>query len=155
METQMKAKLNNPELATKLIPPWHVGCRRLTPGVNYLETLGKENVTVVYGEIERITEKGCLCDNGKEYPLDILVCATGFDTTFKPRFPLINPDGQNLQEVWTESPGSYLGVAAADFPNYLIFLGPNCPIGNGPVLSAIGKDMSPNVIEIPTSISRH
>jgi hypothetical protein len=30
-----------------------------------------------------------------------------------------------------------MGVAASGFPNYLIFLGPNCPIGNGPVLSAI------------------
>lgn len=65
------------------------------------------------------------------------ICATGFDTTFKPRFPLIGPKNNNLQDEWAKDPRSYLGIAAADQPNYLIFLGPNCPIGNGPVLSAI------------------
>ncbi|KAF7187781.1 FAD-binding monooxygenase moxY [Pseudocercospora fuligena] len=137
MVQQMKEKLGDENLISKLIPEWSVGCRRLTPGVNYLETLTKPNVTTVYGEIEKITERGCVCDDGKEYPIDILICATGFDTTFKPRFPLINAAGKNLQDVWAKEPKSYLGIAAAEFPNYLIFLGPNCPIGNGPVLSAI------------------
>lgn len=105
--------------------------------MNYLETLTKPNVSVVYGDINEITEKGCLCSDGNEYPVDTLICATGFDTTFKPRFPLIGPKGKNLQDVWAKEPKSYLGCAAAEFPNYLIFLGPNCPIGNGPVLSAI------------------
>lgn len=135
---QMKEKLGDEYLESKLIPDWSVGCRRLTPGVNYLESLTKENVEVVYGEINEVTEKGPLCDNGKEYPVDVLICATGFDTTFKPRFPVISDNGENLQDKWSATdPQSYFGVAAAGFPNYLIFLGPNCPIGNGPVLSAI------------------
>lgn len=134
---QMREKLGNPFLEEKLIPDWSLGCRRLTPGVNYLESLTKPNVEVVYGEINSVTEKGPLCDNGVEYPVDVLICATGFDTTFKPRFPVINPSGQNLQDKWSAEPESYMGVAAAGFPNYLIFLGPNSPIGNGPVLSAI------------------
>jgi hypothetical protein len=137
MLAQMKEKLNNKFLEEKLIPQWSVGCRRLTPGVNYLESLTKPNVEVVYGEITAVTEKGCLCDNGNEYPVDVLICATGFDTSFKPRFPVVNHEGENLQDKWAVDPESYFGMAAANFPNYLIFLGPNCPIGNGPVLSAI------------------
>ncbi|KAF4120115.1 putative flavoprotein CzcO associated with the cation diffusion facilitator CzcD [Geosmithia morbida] len=138
MMQQMKAKLGNAYLEDKLIPDWSVGCRRLTPGVNYLESLTKPNVEVVYGEINSVTERGPLCNNGEEYPVDVLICATGFDTTFKPRFPIINPSGENLQDKWTENdPESYMGVAASGFPNYFIFLGPNCPIGNGPVLCAI------------------
>jgi hypothetical protein len=134
---QMSDKLSNPYLEERLIPNWHVGCRRLTPGVGYLEALGKENVEVVYGEINSISEKGCVCDNGKEYPVDVLICATGFNTSFKPRFPVVGPDGTNLQDAWKDEAQSYFGIAAAEVPNYLIFLGPNCPIGNGPVLSAI------------------
>lgn len=76
---QMKGKLNDSYLEEKLIPEWGPGCRRLTPGINYLETLHKENVKVVYGEINSITEKGCLCDDGKEYQVDVLICATGFN----------------------------------------------------------------------------
>jgi hypothetical protein len=133
----MSEKLQNRYLEDRLVPNWHVGCRRLTPGVGYLEALGKPNVTTVYGGITSITEKGCLCDNGIEYPVDVLICATGFNTSFAPRFPIINPSGTNLQDAWTPEPRSYFGLAAPSFPNYLIFLGPNCPIGNGPVLSAI------------------
>jgi cation diffusion facilitator CzcD-associated flavoprotein CzcO len=142
MTSQMKQKLQDPHLENKLIPSWSVGCRRLTPGVGYLESLGKENVQVVYGEIMKVTERGCVCDDGKEYPVDVLICATGFDTGFKPRFPLIGPTGKNLQDEWSKTAESYLGMAAAGFPNYLMFLGPNCPIGNGPVLVAIGKNQT-------------
>ena len=137
MVQQMKDKLNDERLATTLIPNWSVGCRRLTPGVGYLESLTKPNVTVVYGEIEKVTERGCVCDDGHEYPIDVLICATGFDTTFKPRFPVVAPNGKNLQDEWAKEAKAYLGITAAEFPNYMIFLGPNCPIGNGPVLSAI------------------
>lgn len=136
---QMKEKLHNPMLEECLIPQWSVGCRRITPGVGYLEALRAEKVKVVYGNITHVTEKGCVCGDGKEYPVDVLICATGFDTSFKPRFPLIGPKGNNLQDDWRDEPQSYLGLAVAGFPNYLMFLGPNCPIGNGPVLSAIGE----------------
>ena len=77
---QMKSKLGDPYLESKLIPQWSVGCRRITPGINYLESLSKDNVKVVYGEINEITERGCKGDDGKEYPVDVLICATGFDT---------------------------------------------------------------------------
>lgn len=137
MLEQMRQKLNDKFLEERLVPQWPLGCRRLTPGVGYLESLTKPNVQVVYGGIDEITEKGCLCSDGNEYPVDVLICATGFDTSFKPRFPVIGPSGGNLQDAWAKEAKSYFGLAAADTPNYLIFLGPNCPIGNGPVLSAI------------------
>jgi hypothetical protein len=93
-------------------------------------------VSVVYGEISEVTKDGWVVD-GVEYPVDVLICATGFDTTFKPRFPLIGPTRENLQDLWSTHPHSYLGIAAPGFPNYFIFLGPNCPISNGPCLITI------------------
>ncbi|KAF8226820.1 FAD/NAD(P)-binding domain-containing protein [Tricholoma matsutake] len=137
MHAQMRDKLRNDDLEAKLIPQFGVGCRRLTPGVNYLETLGADNVEVVYGEIERITERGCLGANGKEYPLDVLICATGFDTSHKPRFPLIGTDGKSLADAWADEATSYLGLAVPEFPNYFTIIGPNSPIGTGPVLCGI------------------
>ncbi|KAI9371751.1 hypothetical protein BJX61DRAFT_548104 [Aspergillus egyptiacus] len=137
MIQQMKEKLRNADLENVLIPEWSVGCRRITPGVGYLESLSHAKVQVVYGNINEITERGCICDDGKEYPVEVLICATGFDTSFRPRFPIIGPKGRNLQDEWKDEPHSYFGIAAAGIPNYLTFLGPNSPIGNGPVLSAI------------------
>lgn len=45
------------ELALLLIPKFGGGCRRLTPGIGYLEAPGKESVEVVYGEIARIPRR--------------------------------------------------------------------------------------------------
>ncbi|PGH19126.1 hypothetical protein AJ80_04204 [Polytolypa hystricis UAMH7299] len=138
MTQAMREKLKNPQLEEQLIPRFAVGCRRLTPGIGYLESLGKENVEVAYGEILQVTENGCLCDDEREHAVDVLICATGFDTSFQPRFPIVNHRGVNLQDYWSQQePAGYLGLAVAGFPNYLCFLGPNCPIGNGPLLSAI------------------
>ncbi|KAI1349311.1 hypothetical protein F5Y01DRAFT_187911 [Xylaria sp. FL0043] len=133
---QMIEKLGDADLVSKLTPNVSLGCRRITPGVNYLESLTKPNVEVVFGTVDSLTERGCLCD-GKEYPVDVLICATGFDTSFRPRFPIVSHAGENLQDKWATDPQSYLGVAAAGFPNYLTILGPNSPIGNGPVLYGI------------------
>jgi cyclohexanone monooxygenase len=138
---EMKRKLKNEKLENLLIPEWSVGCRRVTPGPNYLESLSRDNVEVIFGEITRITEKGPVTEDGTEHPVDILVCATGFDTTFKPRFPLVGTTGEELAKVWKDEPKAYLGMATPNYPNYFMTLGPNCPIGNGPVLIAIEAEV--------------
>jgi cation diffusion facilitator CzcD-associated flavoprotein CzcO len=135
---QMKLKLGDADLERHLIPQWGFGCRRMTPGINYLETLKADNVEVVFGSIDRITLDGVFA-SGKEYPIEVLICATGFDTSFRPRFPIVGRKGKNLQDVWGTHAHSYMGVAAPEQPNYFHFLGPNCPIGSGPLVGAIGK----------------
>ncbi|KAG6840956.1 hypothetical protein C0991_003016 [Blastosporella zonata] len=138
MTAQMREKLEGvPEdLVQRLVPTFGVGCRRITPGVGYLESLGKENVEVVYGGIERVTERGAIC-NGKEHELDVLICATGFDVTYMPRFGVQGEGGRTMKEEWGQEPKSYLGMAVAGFPNYFLLVGPNSPVGNGPILTCI------------------
>ena len=139
MVNAMKEKLHDTKLEDTLIPSWDVGCRRLTPGVNYLETLGAPNVAVVNGGIDRVSASGIHCSDSATHNPDILICATGFDVSLVPRFPIVNHEGHNLQDLWSapNTPSSYVGVAAPSFPNYLSFLGPNSPVGNGPVLYAV------------------
>ena len=133
----MQMSLLGPELQGKLIPKWDFGCRRMTPGVGYLDALQKDNVEVVIGDIDEITANGCMA-RGKHYEFDVLICATGFNVSFKPRFPIVGQQGQNLQDLWGIEAHSYMGLAAPEQPNYMHFLGPNCPIGSGPLVGAIG-----------------
>jgi cation diffusion facilitator CzcD-associated flavoprotein CzcO len=100
VESKMKQRLNNPQLQEKLIPHFSVGCRRLTPGVNYLEALSADNVQPVFGDIRRVYDNGIVMDDGTMYPVDVLICATGFDTTFKPRFALEGRSQKLLSEMW-------------------------------------------------------
>jgi cation diffusion facilitator CzcD-associated flavoprotein CzcO len=71
----MENTLQDPNLAEKLIPTWAVGCRRLTPGIGYLESLTDQKTEVVYGDIAKISQHGCVTSDSKEYPVDVLICA--------------------------------------------------------------------------------
>ncbi|KAK8251665.1 FAD/NAD(P)-binding domain-containing protein [Phyllosticta capitalensis] len=139
----MEVRLNkDKELSTRLIPDWSVGCRRYTPGPGYLEALQAPNVNVVYGGVTEVLPNGCKTSTGEVFELDTLICATGFDVSHRPRFPLVGKDGVNLQDTWAKSPRSYMSMGAPDMPNYIMVMGPNSPSGNGPVLSAIEAQVS-------------
>ncbi len=84
-----------------------------------------------------ITEKGVVV-SGREYVLDILICATGFENSYRPQFPIIGLDEIKLQDQWASETKGYMGIAASGFPNYLMFTGPNSPVGNGTIIPAIG-----------------
>ncbi|POS81289.1 hypothetical protein DHEL01_v200339 [Diaporthe helianthi] len=133
-ESRMKELITDKDLQEKLIPSFEAGCRRINPGEQYLVALQKPNVRAIFDPIEEITATGVVVSGGVEHPADVLIAATGFDTTFRPRFPIIGRDGLNLQDLWHSDPTSYMGIGVAGFPNYLTFLGPNTPISNGSLM---------------------
>ncbi|KAL0258018.1 hypothetical protein SLS55_007189 [Diplodia seriata] len=152
LTTSMRTALSTrPDLAVALIPDWSVGCRRFTPGPGYLESLCAPNVTAVLpspppntGDVTAITPSGTgvITAAGTTHPgpFDALICATGFNTSFRPRFPLVNgATGRDLRSEWAppNDARGYLATAAAGFPNYVTIFGPASPTGNGPVLGAL------------------
>jgi cation diffusion facilitator CzcD-associated flavoprotein CzcO len=99
--------------------------------------LCSENVTTYCGaELTQLTARGFLDPQGNEIEVDAIVLATGFNTTWVPRFPII-ANGRNLQDIYksTRAPLSYLGVSTPYIPNYFSFYGPYSPIGQGSVLA--------------------
>lgn len=137
MEERIGASPGHEHLKKRLIPTWAPGCRRLTPGDGYLESLVQPNVTPVFGEIVSIDATGLTMDDGMHHEVDVIVCATGFDVAFVPAFSLKGRDGRCIQDEWVDEPVCYLGLAAPQFPNYFTCLGPRGPWGNGPLLPAI------------------
>ncbi|OQV00815.1 hypothetical protein CLAIMM_06263 [Cladophialophora immunda] len=128
----MRERLSRkPEIADILVPSFAVGCRRVTPGHGYLEALTEDNATVRSDGIVCITEDGVQMGKGDNIALDVLICATGFDTSFRPPFPLIGRGGCDLRDEWAVEPRSYCSIAAPNMPNYFIISGPNFPLANG------------------------
>ncbi len=77
------------------------------------------NVEVVRSGITSITETGILTSDGVLHPADIIICATGFNTSFSSRYDIIGRDGITLKEQWkTKGPEAYLGMAISGLPNY-------------------------------------
>jgi cation diffusion facilitator CzcD-associated flavoprotein CzcO len=84
-DDSMKAKLSKkPEIYESLTPKWPPGCRRLTPGPGYLEALVKDNVTFVGIGIEKVLPYGIKDKQNNIHELDVIICATGFDTFDSP-----------------------------------------------------------------------
>jgi cation diffusion facilitator CzcD-associated flavoprotein CzcO len=97
-------------------------------------------VVLVKAGVSSFTENGCIDEFGEEHLADIIICATGFNTSFIPRFPVIGSDGKDLKDLWSASnPESYMGIGVSNIPNFLMFLGPYSAVANGPTMSAIGK----------------
>lgn len=141
---EMAQKLSSSDGLDKLlIPSYAVGCRRTTPGIGYLEALLASNSETVMGEIRCIDMDGIVSSTGKKHTLDVIVCATGFDVSYKPRFPLIGENNRNLQHVWDRDrndTAAYLATAVPGFPNYFMFFGPGNPYGGGSFIWTVGKN---------------
>ena len=136
VERMRKALNYDEELCAKLIPPWELGCRRLTPGEGFLESFLLPNVSLSQSPIVKITENG-IQTQGATHELDVLVCATGFDVSNIPHFPVTGRGGMTLEEKWKDEPESYLSLACPDFPNYFIFTGPNATVGHGTLIPSM------------------
>jgi hypothetical protein len=130
-EEMRQRLLQKPEIAEYLIPSFGIGCRRSTPGPGYLEALVQSNVDFITDGIAGITRNGVKLDSGREISLDVLVCATGFQTSKAPPFTVTGRGGLTLDERFTPFPEAYLSLAVDSFPNYFMMLGPNSAIGSG------------------------
>ncbi|KAJ6564197.1 hypothetical protein B0H19DRAFT_1219731 [Mycena capillaripes] len=130
----------DPKLCEMLIPSFGVGCRRPTPGNGFLEALMEPHVHACLDPIQRLFAKGIITKNGNlaetEHEFDVIICATGFDTSFRPRFPVVGRDGINLQDMWADQnqAESYMSVSVAGMPNYLMYGGPSYPGAHGSLL---------------------
>jgi cation diffusion facilitator CzcD-associated flavoprotein CzcO len=135
---EMTRKLaKKPELAARLIPDgFNVGCRRPTPGNGFLEALTEEKTNVLFDVIQEVTPTGFIDAEGKAHDVNIIICATGFDTSFRPSFPVVC-NGFNLQDEYEKRVVGYLGLSAPEVPNYFLFIGPYGPLGHGSTIPMI------------------
>ncbi|KAI1305542.1 FAD/NAD(P)-binding domain-containing protein [Xylaria venustula] len=136
LESTMKEMLS-PDMIEKLTPKFSVGCKRVIPsGFKFLRTLNESNVSVIHSPASSLTSTGCITEDGQHHDADVIICATGFDTSYVPRYPVI-ASGRNLQTEWSQSIMGYMGVGISNFPNTFTLLGPYTPVTNGPALVAI------------------
>ncbi|RLA45963.1 MAG: monooxygenase [Gammaproteobacteria bacterium] len=109
--------------AENLKPYYRQFCKR--PGFHdeYLPTFNLPGVTLVdtLGQgVERVTQKGVIV-NGKEYELDCLIFATGFEVgtnyTSQSGYDVIGRDDTALSEKWANNLSTFHGMHSHNFPN--------------------------------------
>ncbi|KAI9737885.1 MAG: hypothetical protein M1834_009255 [Cirrosporium novae-zelandiae] len=135
---RMAEFIKDERLLKGFAPKFGVGCRRVTPGDPYMKAIQEDNVDVHFTPVVEITEDGVIGEDGTERKVDTIVCATGFDVSYRPRFPIVGKNGIDLKDKWKLTPEGYLGLGIPDFPNFITFIGPTWPIENGSVMGPLG-----------------
>jgi cyclohexanone monooxygenase len=129
---KIRAMVRDPAVASALSPHGYpVGTKRLCVDTGYYDTFNRDNVTLVdvrSAPIEAITREG-LRTRDEAYAVDSIVFATGFDamTGALSSIEIRGRAGQTLQQKWAAGPRTYLGIAAAGFPNLFAITGPGSP----------------------------
>lgn len=94
---RMAEFIKDERLLKGFTPNFGIGCRRITPGDPYMMAIQEKNIDVHFTAVASCTENGVVGEDGVERKVDTIVCATGFDVSYRPRFPIVGKDGVDLK----------------------------------------------------------
>lgn len=132
IKRKIRETVTDPEKARLLSDIDHPYAAKRPPiDTGYFEAMNLDHVKLVdvkANPITEITPTGIRTTAG-EYPLDVIVFATGFDAMTGPllRLNITGRDGVALSDVWAAGPRSYLGLQVEGFPNMFTITGPGSP----------------------------
>ena len=121
------------ELLAKVIPDYPAtGKRTLQDNGSWLKTLTKDHVELVRAGVDHIEPNAVVATDGRRYPADILIYATGFRVNdMISSFRVVGRDGIDLQTAWGSQPAAYLGITVPSFPNFFCLYGPGTNLASG------------------------
>ena len=137
LANKIRARVNDPAVADKLVPKNHgFGMRRVPLESGYFEVYNQPNVKLVdllETPIESITPDG-IRTTDVEYEFDMIIYATGFDaiTGAFDQIDIRGVGGVSLKEKWADGPVTMLGILVDGFPNFMMVMGPHAGLGNFP-----------------------
>ena len=152
--------VTDPQAAEALKPWYRQFCKRPTFNDMYLETFNRPNVELVDVSeakgVERLTENGVIA-NGKEYELDCLIFATGFEITTSVNrrvdFNTYGRGGRSLFDHWKDGYRTLHGIAAHGFPNWFtIGINQN---GLSPNMTSMFDDQALHVAHIISKVQEN
>jgi 4-hydroxyacetophenone monooxygenase len=134
MERHMRAELGeNSPLLDKVTPDYPPYGKRILIDNNWYKMLKRPNVDLVTTPIERINAGGIETRDGKIWPADALVFATGFQAS-KMLAPMTikGRGGREIHQTWgPDDAQAYMGITVPSYPNFFILLGPNTGLAHG------------------------
>lgn len=120
------AQVTDPHARDVLTPDYRFGCKRPLFSTDYYPAVQRENVELIGRGVSTLTEDSIVDVEGKLYPIDIVIWATGFEPTkMMGNLVITGKDGRVLSQEWSEVPHAYFGTMVEGFPNFFMICGPN------------------------------
>jgi cyclohexanone monooxygenase len=127
---QVRARVDSvvaDKATAEALKPWYNQfCKRPCFHDEYLDAFNRPSVTLVDtgGQgVERITETGIVA-NGREYEVDCLIYATGFEVgtsyTRRSGYEVYGRGGESLTDKWKDGVSTFQGFLSRGFPNCFI-----------------------------------
>ena len=120
-------------LAPHVLPTYPPFGKRMLMDNGWFRTVARDDVTLNPTGVAAIRPRSVVAGDGREYEVDVLVLATGFDVVrFLAPMKLIGRSGRTIREVWEDDDArAYLGTVVPDMPNFYCMYGPNLQAGHG------------------------
>jgi 4-hydroxyacetophenone monooxygenase len=115
------------DLIAKTVPDYPAFGKRMLLDNGWYAALRKPNVELIDEQVTVVDEKGVICPSGLRRDVDVIVLATGFQTTrYLGPVEVIGRGGRELHQAWgDDNAEAYLSFMTPGFPNLLITYGPN------------------------------
>ena len=125
-----ESEVTDARTAEQLKPWYQQFCKRPCFHDDYLATFNRPNVELVHSPsgVEAVTKKGVIVD-GKEYEVDCIIFATGFEIGWDRLdcgYPIWGKDGKELKQAWGggTTPRTLRSSTTCGFPNLFLQNGP-------------------------------
>jgi cation diffusion facilitator CzcD-associated flavoprotein CzcO len=130
----LEKQISDPDLRAKLTPDYPAGCKRYLFADNFYPALRQPNVALETEAIKAFNDRGITTTDGQQHDLDVIIYATGFETTgWNWSLQIEGTSGQKLNQVWADGPKAYLGITTAGFPNFFMLYGPHTNLGHNSI----------------------
>lgn len=147
-------------LRAVLTPDYEIGCKRVLLSDDYYPAVASSTVTVVPAALREVRGSIVVAADGSEHELDVLVLATGFESTRPPWAErVVGREGGTLAEHWAAGMSAYASTSVHGFPNLFVVNGPQASLGHNSavfmietqiehVLGALDHARSTGVVEV-------
>lgn len=134
----LTAQVADPQLRASLTPDYEIGCKRVLISNDYYPALAAENVTLEPSALARVDGSAAVAQGGRTYELDVLVVATGFQSTRPPFAGRIRGlRGRLLADHWKNGMTAYASTVISGYPNLFVIDGPNASLGHNSAVHMI------------------
>ncbi|THG33508.1 flavin-containing monooxygenase [Naasia lichenicola] len=125
-------------LRAALTPDYEIGCKRVLLSDDFYPALSRPTVVLEASALESVRGGTAVAASGRMHELDVLILATGFESTEPPYArTILGRNGVPLADRWADGMVAYASTAVHGFPNLFILDGPNASLGHNSAIYMI------------------